>query len=147
MAGLAAEAVQDHTLLKPNLPWLVTKEAENGFAFGQALAKRDSEFSLLSDILDAAQSAGTEATSFFLGGYLREMSERTLSFYRTFSTSISSDDRLSHLLIELTWRSGTNDDAVMRLVKLAREKKVNPLEFRLLTFGRAVSALDRCLVK
>ena len=142
LASLAAEAVQDHALLMPNLAWLVTKEAENGFAFGQALARRDSEFSLLSDILDAADSAGAEATSFFLGGYLREMSERNPKLLQDVLDRISSDDRLSHLLIELTWRSGTNDVAVMRLVKLAREKKVNPLEFRLLAFGRAVNDLS-----
>jgi hypothetical protein len=113
---LAAEAVQDHALLTLNLAWLVTKEAENGFDFGRSLARRDSEFSLLRDILDAAHSVGREATSLFLGGYLREVAERSPGLVQEVLEEISLDERLTHILVELTWRSGLSDTSVTRLL-------------------------------
>jgi hypothetical protein len=139
---LAEKAVQDRAPLKSNLAWLVTKEAENGSAFGQALAKRDVEFSFLNDILDAARSAGPDATSFFIGGYLRELSLKNPLLLQDTLERVSSDEKLVHLLVELTWRVGATDASVMRLIRLAREHKINPLELRLLAFGRTVNALS-----
>lgn len=139
---LAAKAVQDPTLLTSNLAWLVTREAENGFAFGRSLAKRDSGFSLLAGILDAARAVGIEATSLFLGGYLREVSERDSALLQNVLKLVSLDDKLRHILVELTWRSGLSDASVMRLIRLAREKKVDPPELRILAFGRAVNSLS-----
>ena len=68
---LAQYAVDTPSLLQPELPWLVTNEAKDGYRFGYELAKRDEGFSFLPALLEARRNAGDNASEFFLGGYFR----------------------------------------------------------------------------
>jgi hypothetical protein len=140
--ALAEQAIHDPSLLQPHLSWLVTREAENGFAFGLALAKRDREFALLPSLLAAARSVGKNTTAFFLGGYMHFVSKKSPELLEATFETLCQEPTLAHLLVELTWRTGINDLSVKRLLKLAQEGTVDPLEFRILAFGKAVSALS-----
>src|ERR1700738_5277390 len=56
VAELATEAFADPRSLLPELSWLVTDEAKNGFYFGHQLGLIDTSLSLLDTILGAQRA-------------------------------------------------------------------------------------------
>jgi len=62
---LAKEAHAKPELLRPELPWLVTENAKNGFLFGHALSRLDATAQLLPELLTAQQAAVDKPTRFF----------------------------------------------------------------------------------
>ena len=73
---LAEEALASPDSLRAELPWLVTREAKNGYRFGYTLGQLDVECDVWSDIRDAYFAVGDDAYDYFIGGYLRAVFER-----------------------------------------------------------------------
>ncbi len=65
---LAQQVIDSPDLLKPELEWLTTEEAKNGYSFGYDLGLRDDEFSLLPQLLDAQRTVSQNPSVFFIGG-------------------------------------------------------------------------------
>ena len=68
---LVQQVVDTPSLLQPELDWVVTTEAQNGYDFGCELGKRDDGFTLLPTLLDAQRNVGENASIYFLSGYFR----------------------------------------------------------------------------
>lgn len=139
---LAAQAVEDTSQLRDNLSWLVTSAAGNGFAFGFALGKHDAGFSLLNVLLEAQRSAVENPSGFFLGGYLRAVSEADPALLDDTLDSVAKDRKLTPFLVELTWRTRVTDRSVKRLISSARNGLIEISDLRTLAFGRAINNLS-----
>lgn len=65
---LVADAVATPELMTPELLWLVTDEAKNGFQFGQLLGQAD-DLTPWSRIVSTWIGAGEHRSDFFIAGY------------------------------------------------------------------------------
>jgi len=139
---LARQTIESPQLLQPELPWLVTAEAQNGYRFGYALGQRDFSFSLLPTLLEAQQQATDNASVFFLGGYLRVLFEKDQARWEEQADLLAQDEILRVWLPELTWRSGLTDRAALRLLKLTEENAINIGYFRMFSAGRSIQAIS-----
>jgi hypothetical protein len=139
---LAQQVIENPQLLQPELQWLVTDEAQNGYRFGYALGQRDSSFSLLPNLLEAQRHATINPSVFFLGGYLRVLFEKDQAHWEEHADLLAQDEKLRAWLPELTWRSGLTDRAALRLLKLAEENAINVGYFRLFSAGRFIQIVS-----
>jgi hypothetical protein len=89
--------------LRPELDWIVTSEAQNGYRFGYELGKRDIDFSLLPTFLEAQRKAGENASVFFLGGYFRSLFEKNQQKWEEQLDVLIEDAKLNVMVPELTW--------------------------------------------
>ncbi|MEJ7843757.1 MAG: hypothetical protein WKF95_18510, partial [Rubrobacter sp.] len=139
---LALQTVADPSLLEPELCWLVTSEARNGFRFGYELGIRDPGYKLVSLLLSAQKNAGTNATGYFLGGYFRALFEGNPSAWEERLDTLAADEQLRVWVPELTWRSGMTDRAALRVLKLYEEGAVDVRSFKMFTLGGVVRHLS-----
>ncbi len=140
---LAQQAVENQDLLRPELNWLATTEARNGYRFGYELGKRDKGLSLLSMITEAQKNASENASAYFLGGYLRVLFEQDQQRWEELLDSFSQDEKLRAWVPELTWRTGkVSDRAALRVLRLADEGIADIGHFRMFVYGGATSGLS-----
>ena len=135
---LAQQAVESPYLLESELPWLVTTEAYNGYAFGYQLGQKDNGFALLSTLLEARGNVVNNGSAYFLGGYFRALFDSNVAAWEEELDALVDDAKLNLLIPELTYRSGITDQAGLRLLKLA-EKGVMPINSFALFFGSRVT--------
>jgi hypothetical protein len=139
---LAQQVVESPEKLKPHISWLVSADAENGYRFGYALGKADSNFSLLQPLIDIACKE-EDSTAFFLGGYLRRVFENKQELWETTLSEIAQHPNLRRLLPEITWRSGITDRAAIRILGVARGGGFDIEEFRIFSYGGVVRSLTK----
>ncbi len=140
---LAQQAINEPELLRPELDWLVTTEAENGYRFGHELGKRDEAYSLLPSIVEALKEASGDASAYLLGGYFRILCERDESKWEEQLDILSQDEKLRVWVPELTWRSGIiTDKAALRILALAKEDIVDIGHLRMFSYGRVIRQLS-----
>jgi hypothetical protein len=143
LQALAQQIVENNELIRPELGWLVTTEAQNGFVFGYELGKRDIGFALLPKLIDAQRNAAEKASAFFLGGYLRVIYEDERERWENTLDSLAEDEHLRALVPELAWRSGPlTDRAGMRMLNLAEKGYITVGHFRLFAYGSATNNLS-----
>jgi len=142
---LAQQVIENPQLLQPELKWLVTDEAQNGYRFGYALGQRDSSFLLLPNLLEAQRHATINPSVFFLGGYLRVLFEKDQAQWEEQADLLAQDEKLRVWLPELTWRSGLTDRAALRLLKLAEENAINVGYFRIFSAGRFIQIISESI--
>ena len=118
---LAQQAVENPSLLESELPWLVTTDANNGYAFGYQLGKQDNGFTMLSTVLEARRNVVDNANAFFLGGYFRSVFEKDVGQWETQLDALVEDTTLNGLIPEITLLSGMTDRAGLRLLSLAQK--------------------------
>lgn len=135
IATLAERAINDNELLEPELSWLVTDEANNGYQFGFEIGKRDERRSLLELLLARQRAAGAESSPFFLAGYLGAVARDSLDEWEERMDGLAADAELRWAVPELTWRSGATDRSVRRIIELAQSGHVDEAQFRYLSFG------------
>ena len=138
---LAQQAVEAPDLLQSELPWLVTSEAHNGYAFGYQLGKKDDGFVMLPTLLEAQRNAGENASAFFLGGYFRALFESNVTGWEKQLDALVEDTRLNVLIPDLTYRSGMTDRAGLRLLKLAKAEVMSVNNF-VFFFSSAIEGLS-----
>jgi hypothetical protein len=140
---LARQAAENPGLLYPELEWLLTAEAKNGYRFGYELGKRDEGFALLPAIVEKQKRAGPNASVYFLGGYLRVLSEKDQEEWEGLMDSFAQDEELGTWVPELTWRLGTvSDRAALRILMLAEEGEVDVGVFQMLVYGGLTQGLS-----
>ncbi|HXL08998.1 MAG TPA: hypothetical protein VN966_02140, partial [Candidatus Bathyarchaeia archaeon] len=143
LEALAQQIVENNELIRPELGWLVTTEAQNGFVFGYELGKRDTAFGLLPILVDAQRNAAENASAFFLGGYFRGIYEREIEQWEEALDALAGDEKLRNLVPELTWRSGPiTDRAGLRILNLGKGGHITIGHFRLLAYGSAINNLS-----
>ena len=138
---LAQQAVEAPDLLQSELPWLVTSEAHNGYAFGYQLGKKDDGFVMLPTLLEAQRNAGENASAFFLGGYFRALFESNVTEWEKQLDALVEDTKLNVLIPDLTYHSGMTDQAGLRLLKLAEEEVMSVNNF-VFFFAKVIDSLS-----
>ena len=139
---LASQAIKNKELLKKELLWLVTAEAESGYRFGYELGKRDDDFSLMPYLLEAQKKADKNPSVFFLGGYLRAFFEKTPKDWEIQMDALAKDEKLNIFVPELTWRSGMTDNAALRILTLAEKGIMKCNQFRMFAYGSVIRHLS-----
>jgi len=147
--NLVKQVISDPNLLKPELSWLVTQEAMNGYIFGYKLGQKDKGFILLPILLDAQRKASkkNDASDYFLGGYLKALYEKNSEHWETLFDKLAIDKDLSSWVPSLTWRSGMTDRAALRILNHAKKGILNTDHFRIFRFGRVISNLSEKVFK
>ncbi len=135
---LAQQAVEAPHLLQSELPWLVTTEAHNGYAFGYQLGKKDNGFTLLSTLLEARRNVVDNASAYFLGGYFKALFDINVAAWEEQLDALVDDTTLNGLIPEITRLSGMTDQAGLRLLKLA-EKGIMHVDSFVFFFGSSVT--------
>ena len=142
---LCHQALADPALLTAYLAWLTTQDAERSGPFGYQLGKDDTEHIFLDSILDA-QRNGSEQSSFaFLGGYLRSVREQDPVMWDNILEHLVSDPELHRYLPEITWRSGMNDAAMNRVLKLFRNGEIDLEQLAIFEYGDALAHLSEAV--
>ena len=139
---LAKDASANKQDLLPELTWLVTEEAKNGFRFGYELGQLDSERQLLDELLQAQRSGGEKSSAFFLSGYVRALAERSQPDFELLLDGLAQDQTLRRIVPELSWRAGLNDRGAQRILSLAHAGVVEPTQFRMFAYGGVIRGLS-----
>ena len=143
---LAQQAIEEPHLLQLELPWLVTSEAHNGYAFGYQLGKKDDGFVILPTLLEAQRNAEKNVSAFFLSGYFCALFEDNIAEWEKHLDVLAEDSTLNVLIPELTYRSGMTDRAGLRLLKLAKAESMSVNDFSLF-FGSTIGLSDRVFIE
>ncbi len=137
---LVQEVIDDPSRLDPELSWLVSDEAENGYIFGYELGKKDQSFSLLPGLFQAIK--GKNKSLYFIGGYFKALFEASPKKWETILDDVSKDKELQSYLAELTWRSGMSDQAAKRILDLANDGILISDNFRIFGLGSVIRDLS-----
>jgi beta-phosphoglucomutase-like phosphatase (HAD superfamily) len=135
---LATEAVADPKLLIPDLSWLVTDEAKNGFQFGQILGQAD-DLKLWDSIISTWIEAGVQRSDFFVGGYLSSWYVKNVAIWEQLLECLFKDSEVRSSVLGLVWRSGMTDHIARTLLAMAQRGEIDPKAFRLFVYGNVVN--------
>lgn len=139
---LARESVENPERFSAEVDWLVTGRAENGFQFGRALGRADTERNLYGIIVRSFKNAQIRSDS-VLGGYLAEVFTRKPEEWEAMLDDLCSERSTREMLLELTWRSGLSDRAVERILRLVDGGVIPAERLRLFSFGGFASAISQ----
>lgn len=138
---LARQAVEEPALLQKELGWLVTTEAENGYAFGYELGRLDRQLALLSSLVAAQREARERPSILFLSGYFHALIEQDQVKWEEQLDQFAQDNQLAGWVPELTWRSGITDRAAERVLELAEKGIIKAEHFGMFAYGGVVPHL------
>lgn len=140
--ALALQAIENNNLLKSELEWLVTTEAQNGYRFGYELGRKDNNFSLLPILLKVQRNANKNPSVNFLGGYFRIIFEKDRVRWENILDTIQEDIKLNTWIPELTKYSGMSEQAALRILNLAKKGVINTGYFWIFRLGRSTQDLS-----
>jgi hypothetical protein len=140
LAQLAAAVVAEPWLLQPELAWLVTEDAKNGYEFGVVLGSVD-DLLLWTSIRSAWVQATEKRSDFFVGGYLSAVHSRSVQLWEELVEALLSNDDIRQLALGVVWRSGMSDRIAGLLLDLAKQGVIDPRELRLFIYGGVVNQL------
>lgn len=150
VAVLVRETMANPELLDENT-WLFTKEAKNGYRFGQGLAEIDEKHTLLNKLVNLQKTSDRvsedEASLIFLSGYLCKLQKLNFLKWQETLDLIATDEELVHWYAEACWRSELNDHNAQVIIKLIKEDKVKLSELGFFRFGTAVKNLSKEIFK
>lgn len=137
---LATDVAATPELLAPELAWLVTDQAKNGFQFGQLLGQAD-DLKLWPSILSAWINAGTQRSDFFISGYLSAWRIKKVDLWEQIIESVLANAEIRSYALGLVWRSGMTDHIARSLLTMAKQGDIDPKDFRLFVYGGVVNQL------
>ena len=140
--ALAQQAIVDNNLLKSELGWLVTTEAQNGYRFGYELGRNDNGFSLLPTLLEVQRNANKNPSVNFLSGYFRIIFEKDRAKWENLLDAVKEDNKLNTWIPELTKHSGMSEQAALRILDLAKKSVINVRYFWIFRLGRSTQSLS-----
>lgn len=146
LVQLVADAVADPGRLAPELAWLVTDEAKNGFKFGQLLGQTD-DLKMWPTIVSAWTKAGEERSDFFIGGYLSAWHQKKLYLWEQIIEELLTNAEIRSSVLGLVWRSGVSDRIARILLAMGKKGDIDPKAFRLFSYGGVVSQLSLEVIK
>lgn len=137
---LAVDAVANSELMAPELAWLVTEDAKNGFQFGQLLGQID-DLSIWPTILSTWIKAGEQRSDFFIGGYLAAWHQKNIDLWERIILDLLANAEIRSSVLTLVWRSGMSDRVARTLLVMGRRGDINSQAFRLFIYGGVVGKL------
>jgi hypothetical protein len=138
LVALVSEVCVTPSLLLPELNWLLTEDAKNGFMFGQLLSTHDEHQVFFPMILKDWIAIGDRRSDFFIGGYLSVVHDTNLEKWESLIDHLFTITAIRNSLLQVVWRSGMSDTVANRLLDLARNGEVEPKSFRLFVYGGAI---------
>lgn len=142
VAELAAQAIANPAMLEPELAWLTTGDAQNGYEFGYHLGSLDDKSSLFPRILETMKASGESAADYFIGGYLKAKMESDSADAEGLIERLSKDDSLYTHIIGIIWRSGITEKTIRIAMQLGKEGKVLVEDFSIFCYGSVVENLS-----
>jgi hypothetical protein len=142
LIALSEEVAAEPNMLKPELAWLVTDEAKNGFQLGKLLGQKCG-LELLNDIVLAWIEAGEKRSDFFLGGYLSALHATQLDVWEELIEHLLGQAELRESVVSLIWRSGMSDRIAKILLTMAQHGEIDATTFRLFIYGGAISLIPQ----
>lgn len=142
LSSLADEVVADPGLLTPELAWLHSSEAKNGYTFGREMGLRDPQL-LLWRIVKAAWAASQSRSDFFIGGYLSGLFSRDSAAWERELTAIVDDNELRSHFPVLLWRSGMSPRMAALLLSRVRQCQIDPIVLRMFVYGGVTGSMPR----
>jgi hypothetical protein len=139
---LAQEALNDLEKFRPELSWLVTSDARNGYRFGYELAQLDVQLSAWPAIEASFHESGPAADDFFLGGYLRAVFERDRTRWEGLLSKLTAHMSRPEVLPRLVWRSGISEAMAALILEWAQDGKIQPKSLEIFSGGRATAGLS-----
>ncbi len=139
---LAEEALLNPDQLRPELEWLVTDEARNGYRFGHALGLLDVDRRVWAAIRSAYFSAGGKASDYFIGGYLRSVFDRDHSTWESIISEVSESTPMPERLPALVWRSGMTEGVAALILQLVKSGRMPPAALGVFGMGRGTDSLS-----
>ena len=134
LAKLADEAFDSPDLLRQELDWLASPEAENVWAFGYTLGQRDAEHVWLEDLVEYARGGSALV---LLASYLRGRGDAGESAWREdlLDEWAKQEPVLAQAVCEATWRGQPGDRGADRLTGLVDLGLIEPMELGILAWG------------
>jgi len=142
LSMLADEVVANQGLLTPELGWLHSSEAKNGYTFGRELGLRDHELSLWRIVKDA-WAASQSHSDFFVGGYLSGIFSRDPDAWEGELARIADDDELGSHFPVLLWRSGMSPAMASLLLSMVQQGRIEPIVLRMFVYGAVTKSMPR----
>jgi hypothetical protein len=139
---LVNEALANPDLLRNELSWLITEEAQNGYRFGHILGQQDVNNSTWPEILRAWQAGGDTTSDYFIGGYLRAIFERDSRAWEVIIHDVATVTTKTQYLPGLIWRSGMTDDVAKLLLDLGRAGRLPPEALGIFSMGQSSAAIS-----
>ena len=139
---LARQSIEHSSLFLPELPWLVTTEAKNGYRFGHTLGKIDIDYYLLPALLDAQRKTTDNASVTFLSGYFSAIYESNLVKWEEQLEELVEDKILNLHIPDIACRSGLTDGIGMHILELAKRGILNIKHFAIFVYGKVVESLS-----
>lgn len=143
---LASDAVADPQLLLPELAWLVTEAAKNGFQFGNLLGQAD-DLKLWTPIVSAWVASGEQRSDFFVGGYLSALHARNVDLWEQIVEDLLASAEIRSSALNLIWRSGMSDRVARVLLDMAKRTEIDPKAFRLFAYSSVLDQLPLDVVE
>jgi hypothetical protein len=134
LKDLANESMRYPQKLETELYWLLTPEAENGYALGVVLGSIDTEYYWLNRLIERLKYV-ENPSCMLIGGYLSSVKARDLEKWEQTLDEIRRDKLSQKFLLELTWRSGTSDRAIRRIIDMLKKEELSPSKIRVLQYG------------
>lgn len=141
LTQLVAEVIAKPELLTPELTWLVTEEAKNGFQYGQLLGKADTAMNLWPAIHSAWIKEDEKRSDFFIGGYLSALFERDALVWEQVIGLLFADSAIRPSVLGVVWRSGMTDSVGRKLLAMAEAGELDPRFFRLFVYGGIINKM------
>ena len=131
-------ALDDPSLLEPEMYWLHTEVAKNGFMYGHLLGKSDG-LRLWPTIRDTWLTMSHEVrTDFFIGGYLSALFENNPEAWEKEILQLLSIPEPANQVLRIVWRSGMTATVAQALLDECREGRIQPRDFNILVYGARV---------
>lgn len=123
---LAKQGIADTSLLLSEFDWLIASDDYKTSIFGYLVGKNDTNFSLLSNILETLKKEQQIVGIYFVGGYFRALNERDPEKWEVSLENLSKESKSLSILAELTSRSGFSEKAIIRVLELAKMGLIGP---------------------
>jgi len=115
---LAKDAIKNPALLRSELTWLLTDQANKAYFFGYELGKKDEILSLLPNLLKFIESKEEPINYSLINGYFRSIFERNREEWEKILDDLYKQEKYFELVFQLSQRSGVTDRSVLRILNL-----------------------------
>lgn len=138
-AQLAEEALQAPESLRAELPWLVSREAENVWFFGRRLGELDNQLTWWEEIIETTRSGNDT----LLCAYLQGRADAGETIWREqVLEAWASDPSTAIWVLDATWQGPATASGVERLITLVDRGWLPASQLTRLVYGAWVRPLE-----
>jgi hypothetical protein len=138
---LVEDFQSDPMLIDRHLAWLTSGEAENAWEFGRLLGERDRDGRLLGRMTSrAGRGSDLRLACAYLAGLATHRAPGWLANWLDGRLTVEPPD--DELVLEVTWRTGADENAARRVIELVRRGHLPAERFACLAYSNWAAVLD-----